>query len=88
MATPNPAGDEITVSFIDQSSKNFKLNNNSEGRVKSIQLVSQLGEVKKTWKFTNLLNQVKLNISEMYPGSYFLKIESAGGVQTIPLIKK
>ena len=90
MVSPNPASESVTVSISSNTDDNVtnytkqptitKLNNESAGNIKqavsieSIKVLDNLGKLRKTLQFPKGSRQVKVSVSDLEPGVYYLEI--------------
>ncbi len=77
---PNPAQDQIEIGYAQKHQNNFNLKlYDSKGRIIDIILNEN---------FQSELNNVKLDISSLLPGAYFVNIQSESGSLTKSFIKE
>jgi hypothetical protein len=75
--SPNPATDNITIDGQKQK-KN----------IKEVQIIDKTGQVRKTAKFGNNVQRVNLNISDLTPGIYYIKIFDGKEWRSKPIVIK
>jgi hypothetical protein len=75
--SPNPATDNITIDGQKQK-KN----------IKEVQIIDKTGQVRKTAKFGNNVQRVNLNISDLTPDIYYIKIFDGKEWKSKPIVIK
>ena len=74
--SPNPATDNVTIDGQKQK-KN----------IKDVQIIDKTGQVKRIAKFGKNVQRVNLNISNLAPDIYYIKIFDGNGWTTTKFIK-
>jgi hypothetical protein len=75
--SPNPATDNITIDGQKQ-----------KRNIKEVQIIDKTGQVRKTAKFGNNVQRVNLNISDLTPDIYYIKIFDGKEWKSKPIIIK
>ena len=83
--TPNPATDELTVTF---EGNEQDATTGTTTTLRNLVLVDMQGTIHKQWRANRSSRQLKLNIASVRPGTYILRITTAGVTNSATIIKQ
>jgi hypothetical protein len=84
VASPNPANGIMTVQFEKEKGQILKDLNE---RIYELQVIDKLGIIHKQYKFTGGVKKTNINISNLHPDIYFLRVFDGTNWTSIQIIK-
>jgi len=72
-ASPNPAGDEVTINATDQSATAQTTGSSAKQKIYKVEIVDQTGNKRKEFEFKQGISNTTLNIADLPSGLYTIR---------------